>query len=43
VKTQVRILLAAAALALIAGFFGLRSGNVSLEAKLARPGAEATR
>jgi hypothetical protein len=43
VKTQVRILLAAAALVLLAGFIGLRSGNASLEAKLGRPGAEVTR
>jgi len=41
VKTQVRILLAAVALALVAGFIGLRAGNASLQARLERPGAEA--
>jgi len=34
-KTQVRVLLAAAALALAAGWLGLRSGNGALEARLA--------
>lgn len=37
-KTQVRILLAAAALALLAGWLGLRRGNAELEARLARGG-----
>ena len=39
-KTQVRILLAAVALALIAGFIGLRAGNASLEARIERPGMQ---
>jgi hypothetical protein len=34
-KTQVRVLLAAAALALALGWAGLRGGNVALEARLA--------
>ncbi len=34
-KTQVRILLAAAALALLAGAVGLRRGNAALEARRA--------
>jgi hypothetical protein len=34
-KTQVRILLIAAALALSAGWVGLRRGNAALEARLA--------
>ena len=34
-KTQVRVLLAAAALALALGWAGLRVGNVALEARLA--------
>jgi len=34
-KTQVRILLAAAVLVLAAGWLGLRSGNVTLEKQLA--------
>jgi hypothetical protein len=33
-KTQIRILLAAAVLALAAGFVGLRRGNAALEASL---------
>ena len=41
-KNQVRILLAAAALALAIGFFGLRSGNAVLEARLVKPAAEVT-
>ena len=41
-KTQVRILLAAAAFALAIGFFGLRSGNAALEARLAKPAMEVT-
>jgi hypothetical protein len=40
VKNQVRILLAAAALALAVGFFGLHSGNAALEARLAKPAAQ---
>ena len=35
-KTQVRILLAAAAVALLAGWLGLRSGNAMLETRVAR-------
>jgi len=35
VKTQVRILLAAAVLALLAGVVGLRGGNADLAARLA--------
>jgi hypothetical protein len=42
-KTQVRILVAAAALALLAGWFGLRSGNSALEARLEQHGAEVAR
>ena len=34
-KTQVRVLLAAAALALALGWAGLRGGNVALETRLA--------
>ncbi len=34
-KTQVRILFLAAALALLAGFYGLRRGNVALAERLA--------
>ena len=34
-KTQVRVLLAAAALALAAGWLGLRDGNATLAARLA--------
>lgn len=34
-KTQVRILLALAAAALLAGWIGLREGNADLEARLA--------
>jgi hypothetical protein len=35
VKTQVRILFLAAALALLAGLYGLRRGNVALAARIA--------
>jgi hypothetical protein len=35
VKTQVRILLAAAALVLAVGWLGMRSGNAALEKRLA--------
>ncbi len=43
-KTQVRILFAAAALALLLGGLGLRRGNVALEARVAQgPAAEVTR
>ncbi len=42
-KTQVRILLAAALLALLAGWVGLRRGNAALAARLPAAGAEATR
>jgi hypothetical protein len=34
VKTQVRILFALAAVALLAGWLGLRRGNAALEARL---------
>jgi hypothetical protein len=37
-KTQVRILLAAAVLALAAGWLGLRRGNAALEARLSAGG-----
>ncbi len=40
-KIHVRILLAAAALALVAGWFGLRRGNAELAAR-ASAAAEAT-
>ena len=36
-KTQVRILLAGAAAALLAGWLGLRGGNAALESRLTRP------
>jgi len=39
VKTHVRILLAVAAVALLAGWLGLRRGNAALEARLAAAGA----
>ncbi len=43
-KTQLRILLAAALVALLAGWAGLRSGNAALAARLAgAPAAEAAR
>jgi hypothetical protein len=42
-KASIRILFACAALALFAGFLGLRAGNASLEARIERPGAEASR
>lgn len=41
--TQVRILFAAAALSLLAGFLALRAGNASLEARIESAGAETTR
>lgn len=41
-KTHVRILLAAAALALAAGWLGLRRGNAELEQRLAAGGAAAS-
>jgi hypothetical protein len=37
-KTQVRILLLVAIVALAAGWLGLRRGNAALEARLAAPG-----
>ncbi len=40
-KAQVRILLALAAAALLAGWWGLRRGNAALEARLAAPSAQA--
>lgn len=40
-RTQVRILLALAVVALAAGWLGLRSGNAALEARLATAGAKA--
>lgn len=42
-KTQVRILLAAALLALLAGWAGLRDGNAALAAQAAAPAAEGGR
>jgi hypothetical protein len=36
VNRQIRILLAAAALALLAGWLGLRTGNASLEDRIER-------
>jgi hypothetical protein len=42
-RTQIRILLALAAVALVAGWLGLRRGNAALEAKLAGAGVEAVR
>lgn len=42
-KTQVRILLAAALVALLAGWAGLRSGNAALEARASTPAAEGAR
>ena len=43
-KIQLRILLAAALLALLAGWAGLRGGNAALSARLARaPAAEGSR
>lgn len=44
-KTQIRILLAVAAAALLAGWLGLRRGNAALEATLAASpaGGEVTR
>jgi hypothetical protein len=41
--TQIRILLALAAVALAAGWFGLHRGNVALEARLAGETAEVPR
>jgi len=41
VKTQVRILLAGAAVALLAGWLGLRGGNAALEARMTRAPAAA--
>jgi hypothetical protein len=38
-KTQIRILLAVAILALVAGLVGLRRGNAELAARLAAPAA----
>jgi hypothetical protein len=38
-KTQLRILLAVAALVLLAGLVGLRRGNAALAARLAPPAA----
>jgi hypothetical protein len=44
VKTQLRILLALAAVALVAGWLGLRRANAALEARLAgAPAAEVAR
>ena len=40
-KTQVRVLLAAAVLALAAGWLGLRSENAALESRLAAGGEKA--
>ena len=40
-KSHVRILLAAAALALVAGWLGLRSGNAELAARVAAAGSTA--
>lgn len=42
-KTQVRILLAAALVALLAGWVGLRRGNAALAARLPGASAEAAR
>lgn len=43
-KTQIRILLAVAVLALLAGLAGLRKGNVELAARIAaRPAAGVSR
>ena len=42
-KTQVRILLAAALAALVAGWAGLHSGNAALLARAAAPAAEGGR
>jgi hypothetical protein len=39
VKGHVRLLLAAAALALLAGWLGLQRGNAALEARLSGAGA----
>lgn len=41
--TQIRILLALAAVALLAGWLGLRRGNMALRARLAGEAAEAIR
>jgi hypothetical protein len=43
VKTQIRILLAVAALALLAGGLALRRGNAQLEARLAAAPGEVSR
>jgi hypothetical protein len=42
-STQIRILLALAAVALLAGWLGLRRGNAALEARLPAPCAEVVR
>ena len=39
-KTQLRILLAAVALALAVGWVGLRHGNAALESRLGAPAGE---
>ena len=39
-KVHVRILLAVAAVALVAGWLGLRRGNAALQARLPAPPAE---
>lgn len=41
--TQIRILLALAAVALLAGWLGLHRGNVTLQARLAGEAGEALR
>jgi hypothetical protein len=40
-KTQLRVLFVVAALALLAGWLGLRRGNAALEARVAGPPAAA--
>lgn len=42
-STQIRILLALTAVALVAGWLGLRRGNAALEARLAGTSVEAAR